>query len=163
MASEPRHPLLVDTSSLIAVANTDQWDMLKDAIRLTTTNVCKHELRNHADSNQYPPEGSREQSLKQELAEHGESYQIVSLLDSAARRSIRRLADDRDLDIDVVGPPYLLYILLDTDLISKAEFCTATVEMIRTEGWTGYEVVKSAWASIPVDCAEVLDDALPPR
>jgi len=203
MASEPRHSLLVDTSSLIAVANTDQWDMLKDAIRLTTTTVCKHELRNHADSNQYPPEGSREQylkrgsqrvidhldsdsspwscvtvvprphgpdageqSLKQELAEHGESYQIVSLLDSAARRSIRRLADDRDLDIDVVGPPYLLYILLDNDLISKAEFCTATVELIRTEGWTGYEVVKSAWASIPVDCAEILDDeyddALPP-
>jgi len=30
--------------------------------------------------------------------------------------------------------------------------------MIRTEGWTGYEVVKNAWASIPVDCAEILDD-----
>jgi hypothetical protein len=39
--------------------------------------------------------------------------------------------------------------------------------MIRTEGWTGYEVVKNAWASIPVDCAEILDDeyddALPPK
>jgi len=99
-----------------------------------------------------------EQSLKQELSEHGDSYQVVSLLDSAARRSLRRLIDDHQYDIDVVGPPYLLYVLLDNDLISKAEFCEATVGMIRTEGWTGYEVVKNAWASIPVDCAEILDD-----
>ena len=66
-----------------------------------------------------------------------------------------------------MGPPYLLYILLDNDLISKPEFCEATVEMIRTEGWTGYEVVKNAWSSIPVDCSEILDDeyddALPPK
>lgn len=39
MASEFRHPLLAETSSLIAVANTDQWDLLKDTINLTTTNV----------------------------------------------------------------------------------------------------------------------------
>ena len=106
-----------------------------------------------------------EQSLKQELSEHGSSYQIVSILDSAARRSLRRLIDDNRYDIDVVGPPYLLYILLDNNLIAKPEFCEATVEMIRTEGWTGYEVVKSAWTSIPVDCSEILDgeydDALP--
>jgi len=204
MASESRHPLLADTSSLIAVANTDQWDLLKDAINLTTTNVCKHELQNHVNSNKYPAEGSREQylkegskrvldhleddssswscvtvvprphgpdageeSLKQELSEHADSYQVVSLLDSAARRSIRRLIDDLKSDIDVVGPPYLLYILLDNDLISKAEFCEATVKMIQREGWTGYEVVKNAWTSIPVDCAEILnseyDDALPPK
>ncbi|MUW13248.1 hypothetical protein GJ633_00245 [Halorubrum sp. CBA1125] len=203
MASDTRHPILVDTSSLIAVGNTDQWNVLKDAIRLTTTNVCQHELRNHVNSNTYPPEGSREhylkrgsqrvleqlneesspwscvtvvprphgpdageQSLKQELSEHGSSCQIVSILDSAARRSIRRLIDHNGYEIDVVGPPYLLYILLDNDLISKAEFCEATVEMIRTEGWTGYEVVKNAWTSIPVDCADILDneydDVLPP-
>jgi len=39
--------------------------------------------------------------------------------------------------------------------------------MIRTEGWTGYEVVKNAWTSIPVDCSEILDDeyddAFPPK
>lgn len=203
MASRSRHPVLVDTSALIAVANTDQWDLLKDALQLTTTNVCKHELQHHVDANTYPPDGSRgqylkrgsqrvldhldnesspwscvtvvprphgpdagEQSLKQELSEHGEAYQVVSLLDSAARRSLRRLVDDHGLDTDIVGPPYLLYILLDNGLISTAEFCESTVEMIRTEGWTGYEVVKSAWVSIPVDCAEVLDaeydDALPP-
>lgn len=204
MATESRHPLLADTSSLIAVANTDQWELVADVLNLTTTNVCKHELQNHVNSNAYPPEGSREhylkrgsqrvldhlnndsstfscvtvvprphgpdageESLKQDLSEHPDPYQVVPLLDSAARRSIRRRIDDRSYDIDVVGPPYLLYVLLDTDFISKAEFCEATVEMIRTEGWTGYEVVKNAWSSIPVDCAEILgdeyDDALPPR
>jgi hypothetical protein len=44
MASDTRHPLLADTSSLIAVANTDQWDVLAESLTLTTTNVCKHEL-----------------------------------------------------------------------------------------------------------------------
>ncbi|WP_241430924.1 hypothetical protein [Natronolimnohabitans innermongolicus] len=85
-----------------------------------------------------------EQSLEQELTEHASSDQIVTILDSASTRSIRRLIDDNAYDIDVVGPPYLLYILLDNDLISKPEFCEATVEMIQTEGWTGYEVVKNA-------------------
>jgi len=58
------------------------------------------------------------------------SYHIVSILDAAARQSIRRLIDDSGYDIDVVGPPYLLYILLDNDLIEKPEFCETTVGMI---------------------------------
>ena len=45
MASDTRRPLLADTSSLIAVANTDQWDVLSESLALTTTNVCKHESR----------------------------------------------------------------------------------------------------------------------
>lgn len=204
MADGPRHPVLADTSTLIAVANTEQWGLLNERLELTTTNVCKHELRTHGEASSYPPEGSREhylkrgsqrvldrlndddsswscvtvvprphgpdageESLKQEVSEHPGPYQVISLLDSAARRSIRRLIADQGYDIDVVGPPYLLYILLDNDLISKTEFCEATVAMIRTEGWTGYEVVKSAWASIPVDCADLLgdghDDVLPPK
>ncbi|MFQ3294226.1 MAG: hypothetical protein ACI8VE_001295 [Natrialbaceae archaeon] len=64
MASDPRHPLLADTSSLIAVANTNQWDILAESVALTTTNVCKHELQNHVNSNTHAPEGSREQYLK---------------------------------------------------------------------------------------------------
>lgn len=203
MGGGPRHPILADTSTLIAVANTEQWQLVRDRLTLTTTNVCKHELQNHVTSNEHPPAGSREhylkrgservleflnsddsswscvtvvprphgpdageESLKRELSEHPEPYQVVSLLDSAARRSLRRLITDHDDDIDVVGPPYLLYVLLDTGHISKAEFCEATGEMIRREGWTGYEVVKSAWASIPVDCTDILgdeyDDVLPP-
>ena len=62
MASDTRHPLLADTSSLIAVANTEQWDMLAESLALTT-NVCKHELQNCVSSNTHAPEGSREQYL----------------------------------------------------------------------------------------------------
>ncbi len=91
-----------------------------------------------------------EQSLKQELSEKASLYQIETILDAAARRSIRRLIGDNAYDVDVVGPPYLLYILLDNGLISKPEFCEATVEMIRKEGWTGYEVVKNAWTRFPL-------------
>ena len=57
-----------------------------------------------------------------------------------------------------MGPPHPLYILLDNDLVSEAEFCEAAGEMIRTVWWTGYEVLKSARASIPVDRSEFLDD-----
>ena len=196
-----RHPLLADTSALIAVANTDLWEQLCETLAVTTTNVCVAECKRHADID-YPATGSREaylqqgsqrvlsqlrdddsawsvvtvvprphgpdageQSLRQEAAAHPNAYSVISLLDGAGRRSIRRELADHD--IDVVGPPYLLYLLFATDHISKAEFCRATVEMIRTEGWIGYEAVKAAWEGIPVDCAELLgeeyDDALPPR
>jgi hypothetical protein len=141
MASDPRHPLLADTSSLIAVANTDQWDVLAESLALTTANVCKHELQNHVNSTSYAPEGSREQylkrgsqrvldhvgddssswscvtvvprphgpdageeSLKQELSEHGDSYQVVSLLDGAARRSIRQTVGSGTLETTVRLP-----------------------------------------------------------
>ncbi len=73
MASEARYPILADTSSLIAVANTTQWELLKDTIHLTTTNVCKHELQNHVDSNKYPEQGSRGYYVKhgsQRVLEH---------------------------------------------------------------------------------------------
>ena len=196
-----RHPLLADTSALIAVANTELWEQLCETLAVTTTNVCVAECKRHADVN-YPAAGSREaylqqgsqrvlsqlrdddsawsvvtvvprphgpdageQSLRQEATAHPDAYSVISLLDGAGRQSLRRAL--ADYDINVVGPPYLLYLLFATDHISKAEFCRATVEMIRTEGWTGYETVKAAWERIPVDCAELLgdeyDDTLPPR
>ena len=65
MPGEQRYPILADTSSLIAVANTDHWETLAGSLAFTTTNVCKHELTNHATANSYPPEGSRENYLKQ--------------------------------------------------------------------------------------------------
>lgn len=204
MSDATRYSVLADTSSLIALANTDHWEKAAESLRITTTTVCKHELQTHIDAATHPPEGSREhylkrgskrvlevieddsatfscvpvvprphgtdageESLKQELAAHPDTYQIVSLLDTAARRSIRRDVGNRKSDIDVVGPPYLLYILFDINQIPKQDFCDATAAMIQTEGWTGYEVVKAAWEGIPVDCAELLDDedddVLPPK
>lgn len=204
MPDDVRYPVLADTSSLVAIANTDHWTLVAASVTLTTTNVCRHELRTHVQRHQYPPEGSREhylktgarrvldhldaegttfswvavvprphgpnageQSLRQEVAEHPDEYEVVSILDEAARRSLRRSIEEAGAEIDVVGPPYLLYILLANDRLSRRDFCEATAQMIRTEGWTGYETVKSAWASIPVDCYDVLgdgyDDVLPPR
>jgi hypothetical protein len=58
-----------------------------------------------------------------------ESYLVVSLLDSAARQSVRRQAEDRDSDIDVFGPPYLPYVSLDSGGVSKRTFCEGTAEM----------------------------------
>jgi len=64
-----------DTSSLIAVVNTDQWNVLAESSALTNTDVCRHELQNHVTSNAHAPEGSREQYLKrgrQRVLEHAD-------------------------------------------------------------------------------------------
>ncbi|WP_049908315.1 hypothetical protein [Halorubrum distributum] len=56
-----RHPVIVDTDALIAVANTDLWSRITDNIQLTTTNVCYHELKRHVrEMSEYAPEGTRE-------------------------------------------------------------------------------------------------------
>lgn len=37
------------------------------------------------------------------------------------------------------------------------------LEMVDTEGWTGYKAVTTAWEEIPFDCSGCLDDRfLPP-
>ena len=56
-----RHPVIVDTDALIAVANTSLWDRLTEYLQLTTTNVCRHELERHVrETSAYAPEGTRE-------------------------------------------------------------------------------------------------------
>jgi hypothetical protein len=103
-----------------------------------------------------------EESLRQEVAQNPEAIDYVILMDAAGRRSIRRAVDDHDEDIRVLAPPFLFYILSDTDLISRREFCEACGELLEREGWTGYNAVKAAWEGIPIDCSDVLDDDLLP-
>ena len=56
-----RHPVIVDTDAVIAVANTSLWPRIIDNLQLTTTNVCYHELKRHArEMSEYAPEGTRE-------------------------------------------------------------------------------------------------------
>lgn len=56
-----RHPVIVDTDALIAVANTCLWSRIVRTLNLTTTNVCYHELSRHArEKSGYAPVGSRE-------------------------------------------------------------------------------------------------------
>ncbi|GAB7019355.1 hypothetical protein [Halostagnicola bangensis] len=57
-----RHPVIVDTDALIAVANTNLWSRITENLTLTTTNVCYQELERHArEMSEYAPEGTREQ------------------------------------------------------------------------------------------------------
>lgn len=59
-----RHPVVVDTDALIAVANTGLWPQIVEHLQLTTTNVCYHELQRHArEKSEYAPEGTRERWL----------------------------------------------------------------------------------------------------
>jgi rRNA-processing protein FCF1 len=55
-----RYPILVDTDALIAVANSSLWSQINEHIGLTTTNVCKQELKRHVENTrETAPEGSR--------------------------------------------------------------------------------------------------------
>lgn len=103
-----------------------------------------------------------EESLRQEVVQNPEAIDYVILMDAAGRRSIRRVVQDRDLDIRVLAPTFLFYLLYDNDLISREEFCESCAELLQTEGWTGYQAVQAAWDGIPVDCSDIIDtDVLP--
>ncbi|UHQ96337.1 hypothetical protein [Natrinema halophilum] len=59
-----RHPVIVDTDALIAVANTSLWSRITATLNVTTTNVCYHELKRHVRENsEYAPEGTQERWL----------------------------------------------------------------------------------------------------
>jgi len=65
MGSGTRHPVLVDTDALIAVANTALWPKITETLNLTTTNICVQELKRHVqETSEYPLDGSREQWIR---------------------------------------------------------------------------------------------------
>ena len=72
-----RYPILVDTDTLIAVANSSLWGQITTNIGLTTTNVCKQELKQHVQNTQESaPEGSRPHRLH-----HGSHIALDALED----------------------------------------------------------------------------------
>ena len=74
---DTRYPILVDTDTLIAVANSSLWTQITDNVGLTTTNVCKQELERHAEeTRETAPEGSRPYRLH-----HGSRAALASLAD----------------------------------------------------------------------------------
>jgi rRNA-processing protein FCF1 len=76
-ANDTRYPILVDTDALIAVANSSLWAQLTDHIGLTTTNVCKQELKRHIENTrETAPEGSRPYRLN-----HGSRAALKALED----------------------------------------------------------------------------------
>jgi hypothetical protein len=71
-----RYPILVDTDTLIAVANSSLWPQISERIGLTTTNVRKQELERHIENTrETAPEGSRPYRL------HHRSRAAVDALD----------------------------------------------------------------------------------
>jgi len=63
-SADTRYPILVDTDTLIAVANSSLWTQITSHVELTTTNVCKQELKRHVENTrETAPEGSRPHRL----------------------------------------------------------------------------------------------------
>ncbi|MGB9961560.1 hypothetical protein ACOZ32_05020 [Halobacterium sp. MBLA0001] len=61
MGSNARHPVLVDTDALIAVANTELWPAITETLTLTTTNVCLQELTHHIrETSEYAADGTQD-------------------------------------------------------------------------------------------------------
>ncbi|MBX0297230.1 hypothetical protein [Haloarcula nitratireducens] len=199
---EVRHPVIVDTDALIAVANTHLWSRLTTTLNVTTTNVCVHELERHVrEHSEYAPEGTRERwihhgsskalapfndaenesftvvpcvprphgedagetSVRTEIEQNIDSYRFAILMDKHGRRSLNRVFDDAEETTGkAVAPTFLLYLLLDAEECTVEEFCQACGEMLRGEGWTGYQAIQAAWEAIPVDCSRYLSDGLLP-
>ena len=195
-----RHPVIVDTDALIAVANTSLWPRITETLNLTTTNVCYQELERHIrERSEYAPGGTRERwiyggsknaleafddtqndsftvvtcvprphgedagekSIRTETEQHIDVYRFAILMDKHGRRLINRVFADADGTTGkAVAPTFLLYLLLDTEECTVEEFCLACGEMLRGEGWTGYQAIQAAWDAIPVDCSQYLSDDL---
>jgi hypothetical protein len=197
---EKRHPVIVDTDALIAVADTNLWPRITEMLNLTTTNVCYQELERHTrERSEYAPDGTRERwihegsknaleafddgqngsftvvtcvprphgedagekSIQTEIEQHIDVYRFAILMDKHGRRSINRVFDDADETTGTaVAPTFLLYLLLEAGECTVEEFCQACGEMLRGEGWTGYQAIQAAWDAIPVDCSQHLSDDL---
>ena len=194
-----RHPVVVDTDALIAVGNTNLWPRIVETLKLTTTNVCYHELTRHKrQTNEHARDGTREkwlhdgataaldafddetdsftvvtcvprphgedageQSLRTEIEQHPETYRFAILMDKHGRRSINRAFAQADGTAGkAVAPTFLLYLLLDAGECTVEEFCLACGDLLRGEGWVGYQAIQAAWEAIPVDCAQYLSDEL---
>ncbi|NGM70663.1 hypothetical protein G6M89_16900 [Natronolimnobius sp. AArcel1] len=202
VGDEKRHPIIVDTDALIAVADTDLWERIVETLQITTTNVCYQELSRHVRENsEYAPEGTRERrlhhgsktalkpfnddgnksftvvtcvprphgkdagekSLQTDIEQNIDQYHFAILMDKHGRRSINRVFDDANTATGrAVAPPFLLYLLLKKDECTVEEFCKACGEMLRGEGWTGYQAIQAAWEAIPVDCSQYLPTDLLP-
>lgn len=195
-----RHPILADSSALVALATNEHWETARSSLRVTTTNVCHNELRRHErERREYAPEGSREhrlhhgseralqafedeeaafsvvtvvgttsgedageRSIEAEVSRNPDPYRYVAIHDTDGRDRLRRQKERRELSYSVVPPTFLLYVLFDTDRLTRAEFCEGCAEMMTGEGWTNAASVYAMWESIPVDCSEYVEDRLLP-
>ena len=96
-----------------------------------------------------------------EIEQNTELYRFAILMDTHGRQAINRVfGDAEETTGKAVAPTFLLYLLLDHGECTVAEFCQACGEMLRGEGWTGYQAIQAAWEAIPVDCSQYLPNNL---
>lgn len=180
--------LLIDTDALIAIGNTELWDVIFFNISMDTTYVVKKELERHVEEGKTSSEGSRdryryegskhalegieegslslvntvpkphgknagEESLRIQIAQQGDEYDAVFLMDADGRKSIRKTAESNGYDVKTPSPAFPLYIAYDNGMVSKREFCKTNQRIIENEGWKGYRAIKVMWDGIPVDCS----------
>ncbi|MCU4975337.1 hypothetical protein OB955_21780 [Halobacteria archaeon AArc-m2/3/4] len=108
-------------------------------------------------------EDAGEKSVKTEIEQNTELYRFVILMDKHGRRSINQVFDRAGKTTGkAVAPTFLLYLLLDEGRATLKEFCEACAEMLRGEGWIGYQAIQAAWEAIPVDCSQYLPHDLLP-
>ncbi|WP_202935036.1 hypothetical protein [Halorussus amylolyticus] len=108
-------------------------------------------------------EDAGERSVKAEVEQHTAFYTFAILMDKHGRKSINRVFDEAEGAAGkAVAPTFLLYLLLDSEACTEREFCEACGEMLRGEGWTGYQAIQAAWEAIPVDCSRYLSGDLLP-
>ena len=106
-------------------------------------------------------EDAGETSVQIEIEQHTERYRFAILMDKHGRRSINRVFDEAEATGGrAVAPTFLLYLLLDEGKCTVEEFCRACGELLRGEGWTGYQAIQAAWEAIPVDCSQYLSTDL---
>ncbi|WP_241154855.1 hypothetical protein [Halorubrum sp. CSM-61] len=102
-------------------------------------------------------EDAGETSVQIEIEQHTERYRFAILMDKHGRRSINRaFAEAEATGGKAVAPTFPLYLLLDGGKCTVEEFCRACGEMLRGEGWTGYQAIQAAWEAIPIDCSQYL-------
>lgn len=103
-----------------------------------------------------------EESVRREVQQNTDTYRFAILMDKHGRRAINRVFDSDPGNGRAVAPTFLLYLLFDRGACTEATFCRACGDLLRGEGWTGYQAVQAAWEAIPIDCTRYLPDDLLP-
>lgn len=83
-----------------------------------------------------------EDSLRIQIAQQGDEYDAVFVMDADGRRSIRKTAESNGYDVKTPLPALPLYIAYDNGMVSKEEFCETDQEIIEMEGWDGYRAIR---------------------
>ncbi|MCX2818636.1 hypothetical protein EGH25_04625 [Haladaptatus sp. F3-133] len=98
-----------------------------------------------------------EESLRIQIAQQGDEYDAVFVMDGDGRDSIRKTAEPNGYGVKTPSPAFPLYIAYDNGMVSKEEFCETNQAIIEMEGWDGYRAIGMMWKGVPIDCSAYVD------